>query len=70
MLADRGRDDGEFMEPSAEVIAAAGVVMQQAVGLGCEAFALFLFAERIREGDSVKAALESVYADVSAAYGG
>lgn len=69
VLADRSLDEEEFMEPSAEVIAAARMVMQQAVGQGCEAFALLLFAERIRQGDSVKAALEAVYADVSTNYG-
>lgn len=69
VLADLSLDEEEFMEPSAEVIAAARMVMQQAVGQGCEAFALLLFAERIRQGDSVKAALEAVYADVSINYG-
>lgn len=69
VLADGSLDEEELMEPSAEVIAAARMVMQKAVRHGCEAFALLLFSEHIRQGDSVKAALEAVYADVSTNYG-
>jgi len=64
-LAHLDLDEEEVIEPSAEVVAAARTMMQQAIGQGCEATALLLFAERIRHRDDVQVALEAV----CAAYG-
>ena len=65
VLADLDLNEEEVIEPSAEVVAAARAMMQQAIGQSCEAMALILFAEHIRQGDDVQAALEAV----CAAYG-
>jgi hypothetical protein len=62
MLADLDLNEEEVIEPSAEVVAAARAMMQQAIGQSCEATALLLFAEHIRQGDDVQAALEAVCA--------
>ena len=66
VLANQDLDEEEAIGPSAEVIAAARTMMQQAIGRGSEATALLLFAERIRQGDGVQAALEAVCAAYSA----
>lgn len=65
VLADLDLNEEEVIEPSAGVVAAARAMMQQAIGQSCEAMALILFAEHIRQGDDVQAALEAV----CAAYG-
>ncbi|NLY27107.1 MAG: hypothetical protein GX049_06085 [Alcaligenaceae bacterium] len=61
ILADQNLDEDEVGPPS-EVVAAARIMMQRAIEQGCEATILLSFAERIRQGEDVQAALEAVCA--------